>query len=250
MRICILQTDIAWDSPQENRRSAEQLMSAAGDADMYVLPEMWNSGFMTGTTPPDHRESLIWMQQMAQQKEAAICGSMAVDVGGRWANRLFFVCPDGRTEHYDKRHLFGYGGEPQLYKGGKERIVVEYGGMRFLLAVCYDLRFPVWMRNLGDYDALLIVANWPESRKQVWTTLLKARALENQCYVIACNRTGDDPVAHYTGGSMIIDAKGHVLTADNGAEEAIVGEIHREELLKFRKKFPVLPDGDPFTILK
>ena len=248
MKICILQTDIVWDEPQENQQSAEQLMDTAGEADLYVLPEMWNTGFMTATAPPDHRESLEWMRLTAQKRQAAVCGSMAVGIEGKLLNRFFFVWPDGTMAHYDKRHLFSYGGEDKLYACGQERTIVEFGGMRFLLAVCYDLRFPVWMRNTGDYDAIIIVANWPESRKRAWTTLLQARALENQCYVISCNRTGDDPVSHYSGGSMIIDAKGRILAADNGTEEAVVAEIHHEDLIQFRKKFPVLADRDKFEI--
>ena len=250
MKICLLQTDIAWDAPSKNQLSAERLMDAAGEADMYVLPEMWNTGFMTDATPPDHRESLEWMQQMAQKRQAAICGSMAVSMGGKLLNRLFFIYPDGRITHYDKRHLFTFAGEDKQYDSGKERILIEYGGMRFLLSVCYDLRFPVWMRNTDDYDGIIIVANWPESRKRVWTTLLQARALENQCYVVACNRVGDDPVSHYAGGTMLIDAKGRILAEDKGTEEAVVAEIYREELIQFRKKFPVLSDRDNFEIKK
>ena len=121
--------------------------------------------------------------------------------------------------------------------------------MRFLLAVCYDLRFPVWLRNNGDYDAIIIVANWPESRKRVWTTLLQARAIENQCFVIACNRVGDDPVCHYAGGSAIIDAKGKFVAQDHEREEVLTAEISRDELMQFRRKFPVLNDRDNFSLV-
>ena len=145
--------------------------------------------------------------------------------------------------------MFTYGGENKHYAPGERRVVVEYKGIRFLLLTCYDLRFPVWARNRGDYDAIIITANWPESRQHVWDALTKARAIENQCYVIAANRTGCDPNCHYTGGSVIIDAKGHTVTQAKGqAAQTITADIDIEALHTFRCKFPVLDDRDEYTI--
>lgn len=172
---------------------------------------------------------------------------MAAD--GTLRNRFYFVKPYGEFDYYDKRHLFTYGGENKHYAPGERRVVVEYKGIRFLLLTCYDLRFPVWARNRGDYDAIIITANWPESRQHVWDALTKARAIENQCYVIAANRTGCDPNCHYTGGSVIIDAKGHTVTQAKGqAAQTITADIDIEALHTFRCKFPVLDDRDEYTI--
>lgn len=162
-----------------------------------------------------------------------------------YRNRFYFVRPDGSVAHYDKHHLFSYGGEQQHYTAGQERVVVEWGGIRFLLQVCYDLRFPVWSRNRADYDCTLYVASWPTSRQAAWTTLLHARAIENQCYVLGANRVGTDPACTYSGGSVIIDPYGRDLAACPCNEEcAAVAELDMDALRAFRKKFPVLNDRD------
>lgn len=249
MNINILQTNIRWAEPEANRLVASRLMDCRPGADLWVLPEMWDTGFMTADRPPTGSRSQEWMAEEARRRDCAICGSLAVDAGsGKMANRLCFAYPDGRMVYYDKHHLFGYGGEDRFYQPGRERVIVEYGGLRFLLAVCYDLRFPVWLRNRGDYDGMIVVANWPASRRRVWDILLQARALENQCYVVAANRTGDDPACHYTGGSCIIDAKGRLLASDKGGEEVVSAQISQEELAAFRQKFPVLGDADDFAL--
>ena len=190
------------------------------------------------------------MRRTAAIRQCAICGSLAaLAADGTLRNRFYFVKPDGEFDYYDKRHLFTYGGENKHYAPGERRVVVEYKGIRFLLLTCYDLRFPVWARNRGDYDAIIITANWPESRQHVWDALTKARAIENQCYVIAANRTGCDPNCHYTGGSVIIDAKGHTVTQAKGqAAQTITADIDIEALHTFRCKFPVLDDRDEYTI--
>lgn len=190
------------------------------------------------------------MRRTAAIRQCAICGSLAaLAADGTLRNRFYFVKPDGEFDYYDKRHLFTYGGENKHYAPGERRVVVGYKGIRFLLLTCYDLRFPVWARNRGDYDAIIITANWPESRQHVWDALTKARAIENQCYVIAANRTGCDPNCHYTGGSVIIDAKGHTVTQAKGqAAQTITADIDIEALHTFRCKFPVLDDRDEYTI--
>ena len=249
MKITLLQTDISWASPISNIATAEQLIENAEAADLYVLPEMWSTGFVTDAPGEDQQEALAWMWTTAKKKDAAICGSLAVKLdNGRSVNRHFFVEPSGEITTYDKRHLFRYGGEDRFYSAGRERKVVEWRGVRFLLVTCYDMRFPVWMRYRGDYDAIICVANWPESRQDVWHTLLRARAIENQCYVIGCNRVGDDPNCHYIGNSSVIDSRGHVIAEDTlGQQTTVTATIDIEELQQFREKFGVLADRDRFV---
>lgn len=251
MKISILQTDIIWANPEENAIHAAKLMEKAEKSDIYVLPEMWSTGFATSPEgiAETENQSLLWMQDMAERLDAAISGTVSIyDKGYR--NRHYFVYPDRTYQYYDKRHLFSYGGENKNYTAGDRRVVVEWKGYRILLLTCYDLRFPVWSRNNNDYDAIIIAANWPDSRQRVWETLLTARAMENQCYVIAANRTGKDPQCNYIGGSFIIDAKGKNIAANTtDGEEIITAVISRESLDNFRNKFQVLNDKDNFNII-
>jgi predicted amidohydrolase len=190
------------------------------------------------------------MQQLSRHFDAAIAGSMDVEEDGKRYNRFYFVTPTD-VYTYDKRHLFSYAGEDKNFTAGKERTIVEWRGVKFLLQVCYDLRFPCFSRNrltadgIPLYDAIIYVANWPASRRRVWDVLLQARALENQCFVIGVNRVGDDPNCHYDGGSAIIDAKGKILAKvqDETAASA-TALLDMESLNAFRAKFPVLRDAD------
>lgn len=247
MKISLIQYSLLWANPQANLAKAEQLIDSA-DADVYVLPEMFATGFCMKPekiAQSEGGEILEWMHTMAAKKDAAIAGSIAVESEGRYYNRMYFVEPSGKVAYYDKRHLFTYSGEDKKYNRGEERVIVEFRGVRFLLQVCYDLRFPVWSRNRGDYDAIVYVASWPESRITAWDCLLAARAIENQCYVVAVNRSGDDPVCHYPGHSAVFDAYGSALVAMNDGEEgAAVADIDMEALRTFRSKFPVLNDAD------
>lgn len=249
MDITLLQTDISWAAPQYNIEMADRLIEEAEAADLYVLPEMWSTGFVTDAPGEDQHEALAWMWTTAKKRDAAVCGSLAVKLeDGRSVNRQFFVEPSGEISIYDKHHLFRYGGEDRYYQAGCERKVVEWRGVRFLLVTCYDMRFPVWMRYQGDYDAIICVANWPESRQNVWHTLLRARAIENQCYVIGCNRVGDDPNCHYIGQSAIIDSRGHEIAMDTtGRQTTVSAKIDIDELRRFREKFGVLADRDHFV---
>ena len=279
-KVAIIQTDIRWADPIANQQAVESALLAFNAAnsncqlstvncqlspDLYVLPEMWNTGFMASQEPFfTLHSSLFTLKELALRFDAAIAGSMAVREGDRLYNRLYFVTPE-ETFFYDKRHLFSYAGEDKTFTaGGENPVVVEWRGVRYLLQVCYDLRFPCFSRNrlmaknnlpsltgegLGErpplYDAILYVANWPESRRRVWDILLQARALENQCFVIGVNRVGDDPNCHYNGGSVIIDAKGKTLAsvADDTAGLAIA-DLDMQSLRTFREKFPVLRDAD------
>ena len=253
MKVVMLQTDISWAKPEENIRHAQQLLDEAPDGDLYVLPEMWSTGFATqpegiASNEADNK-ALEWMQQTAKERHCAISGSLAVKVAdGTFRNRHYFV--DGRageTYYYDKHHLFAYGGENNFYTPGREHAIVNYMGFRLLLLTCYDLRFPCWSRyadNL-EYDAIIYVANWPSSRQSAWQLLLRARAIENQCYVIGVNRVGDDQRCHYIGASAVIDVTGHtVAQCRRGIPQALMCEIQMEELQRRREKFRVLDDRD------
>lgn len=254
MKINLLQTDIVWASLQANHEHAEKMMRSMESADLYILPEMFSTGFATqpegiaedlqnGTTP-----SIEWMKKMACELDAAIAGSVAIrEEDGRYYNRFCFVHPDGECTFYDKHHLFTYGGEHHRYTAGQERVVAEFRGVRFLLQICYDLRFPVFARNKADepYDAIIYVASWPTPRVEAWLALQKARAIENQCYVCAVNRVGTDPSCQYSGGTLMTDPYGKVVAqCPMGEESAIHAELNMKELMAFREKFPVLEDAD------
>lgn len=251
MRVAIVQHDIVWGQPAENLQRLSLMIDGQQGTDLYVLSETFTTGFLPEETKcQDSDEGLEWLQRQARTKDAAFAASVATtDADGQLRNRLYFVRPDGTFDCYDKRHLFGYAGETDAYVAGQERVIVEWRGMRFLLQVCYDLRFPVWSRNRKDYDAAIYVANWPSSRINVWQTLLKARALENQCFVIGVNRIGKDPACDYCGGSVVIDAYGKTMAQCMDNEEGIAtADLSMEQLQRFRKKFPVLQDADDFTL--
>lgn len=247
MKTVILQRDITWADPAANcSRCAEALDRHAG-ADLYVLPEMFSTGFCTQPEGIAEREgyTLAWMKQQAAQRNAAIAGSVATEVDGRFYNRFYFVKPDGSVAQYDKKHLFTYGGEHKRFTAGNERVIVEWKGVRIMLEICYDLRFPIWARNHGDYDMILYVASWPTPRVEAWSALLVARAIENQCYVAGVNRVGTDPACEYCGGSVIIDPYGKTIAAcPRGEESEASAEVDMPALETFREKFPVLNDAD------
>jgi len=251
MRVIILQHDIKWSCPADNQQHLETMLLQQPKADLYVLAEMFSTGFATEPEgiAENNCSSLQWMKRMASQLDAAIAGSVATEENGKFYNRLYFVQPDGTMSFYDKHHLFTYSGEDKRFTRGDNRVVVEYRGIRFMLQVCYDLRFPVFSRNKGDYDAMIYVASWPSSRIEVWKTLLRARAIENQCYVIGVNRVGNDPKCQYQGGSAIINPYGQTLAAPADFQEAAVSaDINLDTLNAFREKFPVLNDADEFII--
>ena len=252
MKINIIQHDIIWANPSENIQRLDRLIDECPGADLYVLTEMFSTGFATkpeGIAEHEDSPTIAWMKQKAHQCNAAIAGSIAIEREGKYFNRFYFVKPDGEVMTYNKRHLFTYGGEDKTFTKGDERVIVTYQGVRFLLQICYDLRFPVWSRNLGDYDAILYVANWPTPRVEAWKALLRARAIENQCYVAGVNRVGNDPSCQYCGGSAIIDPYGKTLAScEDNQECSVSAEIEMQELEKFRKHFPVLNDQDEFEL--
>ena len=252
MKVTIFQRDITWANPEKNALDTDKFFEQqVQGTDLVILPEMFSTGFCTD--PKDIAESdgfsLVWMLEKARTYDCAIAGSVATEEDGKYYNRLYFVYPDGRVELYDKHHLFTFAGEDKNYTAGQERKIVEYKGFRFLLEICYDLRFPVWARNSSDYDAIIYVASWPTPRIQAWNTLLRARAIENQCYVIGVNRVGEDPSCSYCGGSAIIDAYGNAIAECEWEKESWASaDLSMEELEKFRTQFPVLNDADRFKL--
>lgn len=249
MNISLLQPDIVWGNPAANQDHLAEILWGLEPSDLYVLPEMFSTGFAVepqGVAESDG-SSLAWMQKMAQELKGAVCGSVATEENGNYYNRLYFVKPNGTYATYDKHHLFTYGDEHRRYTRGNERVVVEFRGVRFLLQVCYDLRFPCFSRNNEKipYDCALYVASWPTTRLAVWDTLLHARAIENQCYVVGVNRIGSDPVCQYAGGTIIVDPYGSTAAACPLDEDsAITLELNMQKLRDFRRKFPVLKDAD------
>lgn len=249
MKLSLLQPEITWAAPAANRDRLAEVLWGLEPSDVYVLPEMFSTGFVMepqGIAESDG-SSLLWMQKTAQELKGAICGSVATEEEGRYYNRFYFVKPNGTYVAYNKRHLFTYGNEHLHYTRGDERVVVEFRGCRFLLQVCYDLRFPVFSRNNEriPYDCALYVASWPTSRLAAWDTLLHARAIENQCYVAGVNRIGEDSVCHYSGGTMLVDPYGRTAAACPLGEDSVITlDLDIPNLRDFRRRFPVLKDGD------
>ena len=252
MKTAIVQHMIRWNELGWNLQHLSTLLDQQPGADLYVLAETFATGFLaegsTGQAEEQSRQIFSWMQHQAYRLDAATTGSVAtVDDQGLLRNRLFFVRPDGGFDYYDKHHLFGFAGETDEFVAGERRVVVAWRGVRFLLQVCYDLRFPVFSRNRGDYDAVIYVANWPQSRQSAWQILMRARAIENQCFVVAVNRVGDDAFCHYVGNSAVIDARGNTLVRGRYDEECAVGcELQKETLTTMRQRFRVLDDRDLF----
>lgn len=250
MKIAIIQQDLFYNNAEYNIRKADEAIGKGG-CDLYVLPEMFATGFVTDNTVDvqSGRKAVQWMVQKAANIHAAMAGSLAWEENGKRFNRFFFIKPDGGQVTYDKRHLFAYGGESLYYTAGEQRVIAVYKGMRFLLQICYDLRFPVFSRNKNDYDAILYVANWPASRSEVWKTLLRARAIENQSYVVGVNRTGSDSNCAYSGCSTVIDPYGNTLAQCPPDEEDITSaDINPECLEHFRNKFRAWADADQFEL--
>lgn len=253
LTVAVIQTELIWQDAAANRALLEPLLQQASDANLIILPETFNSGFsmqsahiaetMQGAT-------VHWLQQQAHQLGSVICGSMAVATDAGVVNRLLWVQPEGKIAFYDKRHLFRMAGEHQHYLPGQRRVIVEFKGFRLLLQICYDLRFPVFSRNRNDYDALIYVANWPAARSRIWTTLLQARAIENQAYVLGCNRVGNDGNGHgYSGDSVILNYLGEPLAELPAGTAGILRyALDLAALQQFRQQFPAALDADAFTL--
>jgi predicted amidohydrolase len=254
LNIAYVQPDIEWHNIDGNLHQYDKMLADVSDADLIVLPEMFATGFtnqIEGTAQTMDGSAVKWMLRMASVKKAALMGSLLVEDKGLYFNRLMMAYPDGRLEWYDKRHLFRMGCEHESLTPGSEIKIFEYHGWRIRPIVCYDLRFPVWIRNTGNnYDLLVCVANWPTARHSIFETLLRARSIENQCYTVGVNRVGIDGLGiGYSGGSSVIDIYGNVMSqlADN---QTGVGRttISFSKLKAFRDKFPTVLDADEFSI--
>ncbi len=255
LSITFLQLDLSWESPLDNRLKIDSLLDAyKPDTELIVLPEMFSTGFTMNSArlaETTNGETINWLRNNARKWNTAFTGSIIVKENAGFFNRLIWMTPDGKFQFYDKKHLFRMGEEHQAFAAGSEKLIVNYKGWRFRPLICYDLRFPVWSRNRNDYDVLIYVANWPESRREVWKALLIARALENQCYVLGVNRIGVDANAiSYSGDSMLIDSRGKIISATKPYEESLeTVKISLNELNEFREKFPVHLDADEFSML-
>ncbi|MBK6350299.1 MAG: amidohydrolase [Steroidobacteraceae bacterium] len=253
LRVTMIQADLAWQDPATNRRNlAAHFRGLAGHTDLIVLPEMFTTGFSMAASSLAETmagATVGWLREEAAAIGCAITGSLIVEEGGRHYNRLVLATPDGGCAHYDKRHLFRMAREQEHYSSGNRRLVVEIKGWRLCPLVCYDLRFPVWSRNRGDYDVLLYVANWPSRRRSAWSALLRARAIENVCYVVGVNRVGKDGNgANYSGDSVALDFLGQVLAGDRDGVLVETVVLDRESLATFRRDFPAHLDADDFEL--
>jgi predicted amidohydrolase len=254
LRLSLVQSDLIWGDVKSNlEQFTQQLSELKGKSDLIVLPEMFTSGFMMSGKEEisSYADMTVsWMCEQAKYLGSYIMGSVIVNEADSFYNRMYTVSPDGDISTYDKRHLFRMGNEHEHFSGGKKKGIVNIGEWRIRPIVCYDLRFPVWSRNQQDYDLLICVANWPDARRDVWNTILKARALDNQAFVAGVNRVGTDGMnLAYAGDSSLIDARGKVLAKCEDYKSNIqTTHISLTELRSFRKKFPVYLDADEFEI--
>ena len=254
LQVAVFQLDSVWEDTQANRAKIDQfLCSVPENTDVVFLSEMFSTGFTMNASvlaESMEGETIQWMKECCREYQLALCGSLIIREDEKYFNRLLFVEPSGQIHFYNKRHLFTMGNEDSYFEQGTERLILNYKGWRICPLICYDLRFPVWARNRNDYDVLIYSANWPQARTEAWNTLLKARALENQAYVVGANRVGvDGNSISYSGNSQLIDAKGNVLSSiEDFAENMVVAQFSYFELIKFRSDFPVLNDADEFSI--
>ena len=261
LSISMVQTRLFWQSPSENLEWLEgRLELITGKTDIIVLPEMFTTGFSMNSIQYAEAmdgAAMNWMHKMAEKKNAVLVGSMMMKEAGKFYNRLIWMHPDGRFELYDKRHLFRMGNEHEHYSAGNSRIVFQLNEWKICPLICYDLRFPVWSRNRlvnneFDYDVLIYVANWPERRAHAWKSLLVARAIENQAYVVGVNRIGSDGNnVIYSGDSAVIDYTGERLSrTERYGDRCETVNISLDDLKKFRSDFPAGLDADQFTIIR
>ena len=252
MKIALIQSHLLWENPEANRKMFdEKIHQISDDVDLIVLPEMFTTGF---TMSPDKIEvsegekTVQWMKEWASQKNAALCGSLIFKEKDSYFNRLFFVLPDGHFFPYDKKHTFTLAGEDKVYRAGESKQIIDYQGFKICPLICYDLRFPVWARNVEDYDVLIYVANWPKPRINAWDALLKARAIENMAYCIGVNRIGLDGLGHeYTGHSAVYDVLGNPLVFSE-KEEISYAALSKEHIDENRNKLRFLEDRDGFNL--
>ncbi len=258
--ITVIQTNLHWEDKPANLRMLEQKIRAISEkTEVVLLPEMFNTGFSMN---PDQLaetmqgETVQWMKKIAGEKKIILGGSLIIEEAGDYYNRFVWMLPNGQHGHYDKRHRFAYAGEDEQFTAGEKRLITSVKGWRINLLVCYDLRFPVWARQVSsenepEYDILVYVANWPDRRSHAWKTLLQARAIENQCFVVGVNRVGNDGNGNYhSGDSMVVDPMGEVLYHKKDEEDVFTITLDKTHLETVREKLPFWKDGDQFKIEK
>ncbi len=260
LHIVLFQASPVWKDEAANRALFGQMFgNVKGRHDLFLLPEMFGSGFVPDPASlgaAHHERMLSWMKDMSVKHQAALAGSVVAEEHERWVNRFYMTVPEGEVKHYDKRHLFGPGREPENYKAGEASALFSFRGWNIRPLICYDLRFPVWARNRFngqhyEYDLMVVSANWPAARHDIWRTLLMARAIENQCYVAGINRTGTDGNGWtYRGGSGIAAPWGEWVCGGNNDESEIIEvELNASKLTEYRRQYPFAADWDPFRLI-
>lgn len=251
--VTLVQQPLHWEKPAANRKHIESVLASRDrHSDIIILPETFSTGFTMNAeavAEPMDGETVSWLISMARHYQAVLVASLPIREHGRIYNRMLWVEPDGKLNHYDKKHLFRLAGEDRKYSPGSEQVVVEWQGWRVRLLVCYDLRFPVWCRSDGNDDLQIYIANWPAPRHSAWQKLLAARAIENQCFVAAVNRCGDDNNGHqYLGGSVVHDPFGETVISA-GAQPCVIScQIDRHQAEQCRRRFAFFADADSFRI--
>ena len=253
MKVALIQSSLFWENPTANRNYFVEIINAITEKiDLIVLPEMFTTGFSmnpNSIAETMQGETIQWLKSLAKAKNGAITGSLIIKEIDNFYNRLVFVFPSGEIQFYDKRHLFSLAGEDKVYTSGNEKLIIEYLGWKICPLVCYDLRFPVFARNVEDYDLLIYVANWPKPRINAWDILLKARSVENMCYTIGVNRIGfDNNNFEYVGHSQVVDFIGNYILEPQETEGVFIVELNKEKLLETRKKLGFLNDRDSFEL--
>ncbi len=256
LSVTIIQTDLFWEDKKSNLEMLQAKIEAVAETEVVILPEMFSTGFSMNPEPLAETmkgETVQWMKELSSKQRIILTGSIIIAENGQYYNRLIWMLPNGTYGYYDKRHLFSYAGEDEYYTPGNKRLIASVKKWKVNLQVCYDLRFPVWARQSAhdqpEYDLLIYVANWPQRRNLAWKTLLQARAIENQCYVVGVNRVGNDANNIYHGGdSMIIDPQGNILYHKEGTEDVYTAILDKKVLEETRSKFPFWKDGDHFLL--
>ncbi|MGZ3765742.1 MAG: amidohydrolase [Mucilaginibacter sp.] len=254
LKITLFQGYLFWENIDKNLQNISlRLSSIREKTDLIILPEMFNTGFTMNAeklAEPMNGKTMLWMNKIAKQFDCVVTGSLIVKDGDNFYNRLVWMRPDGKYECYDKRHLFTLAKEQNTYTAGTKKLIVELKGWKICPVICYDLRFPVWLRNVNEaYDLLIVVANWPERRALHWRTLIPARAVENQAYVIGLNRVGHDGnEIYHSGDSTCISPNGNVVYYKRDEEDVYTFSIIHEEIEKTRRTLPFLKDADIFKI--
>ena len=265
LTVTLIQSQLHWEDKKANLEMfTQKIESIREKTELVVLPEMFSTGFSMNPeklAEPMDGETVQWMKKLSAEKRVIITGSIIISENDQYYNRMIWMLPNGEFGYYDKRHLFAYAGEDKHYAAGHKRFIASVKGWRVHLQVCYDLRFPVWSRQVlksvenghlhTEYDLLIYVANWPDRRRHAWTTLLQARAIENQCFVVGVNRVGTDANGHYySGDSLVANPLGELYYHKKDAEDIFTITLNKEEVEGIREKLPFWKDGDDFRLLE